>query len=95
VTQIAERIAAGMLVSLIGGFLVAVTLATLHIDRAVIIWLLTVLCCGLVVGSTTETFSIRLKPCDCPGGRSFGNSIALFLLPRRDCIHRKSEGLQS
>jgi hypothetical protein len=48
--QLTERIAVGALASLIGGFLVAVALGTSP-ERAFLIWLLTVVCSGLVVGS--------------------------------------------
>lgn len=77
-TQIGERIAVGMLVSLVGGFLIAVTLVTSHVDRAVIIWLLTVICCGLVVGNTTETFSIRLKHAALPAAVLSATPVLFF-----------------
>ena len=44
-----ERIAGSVVVSLVGGFLVVVTLVT-NVERAFIIWMLTVICCGLVIG---------------------------------------------
>jgi hypothetical protein len=51
-TQIAERVASSTLVALIGGFLISVALAaSTSTERAVVIWLLTVLCCGVVIGS--------------------------------------------
>jgi hypothetical protein len=55
-TQITERIAGGVLVSLVGGFLIVVTLG-ISVYRAFIVWLLTVICSGLVIGRT-ETSSI-------------------------------------
>lgn len=60
--QITERIAGGGLVSLVGGFFIAVALATSAHSRSVLpvlIWLVTVICSGVVVSSTDRDTPVK------------------------------------
>lgn len=64
--NVSEKIASSVLVSLVGGFLLAVALNA-SIDSAVIIWSLTVICSGLVIGGSEESrFSVAVKRAGIP-----------------------------
>ena len=76
--NVIERIASSMIVSLIGGFLIVVAMLV-NPERAFVVWLLTVICCGLVVGRINNfSFATVVKRSVFPSLVLSGTPVLIF-----------------